>query len=182
MPTNHCFRCLTIAPATPRKKGWHSICSDSGHTRCCPTCAAEMGLPAPTQLPERPKKDVHQVKMARRTALNKLVKQGYIKLGKMSSADRELRMVVIDGEALRLSESPGIPGGVGSALFESAVFKFEGLAPDDKPGEVYYRRSFLAGTLDFLIWAGRGRRELQAFVKVNTTLDGRIMLEGKYQW
>jgi hypothetical protein len=141
-----------------------------------------MGLPAPTQLPEKPKKDIHQVKMAKRTALNKLVKQGYVKMGKMSSADRELKMVVIDGEALRFSESPGIPGGVGTSIFGSAVLKFEGLAPEDKPDEVYYRRSQFAGMLDFLIWAGRGRKELQAKVKVNTTSDGRIMLEGKYQW
>jgi hypothetical protein len=141
-----------------------------------------MGLPAPTQLPERPKKDVHQVKMAKRTALNKLVKQGYIKLGKMSSADRELQMVVIDGEALPFCSggTTKIPVGVGADIFANAILAFEGLLPEDKPDEVYYRPH--EGYLDFLIWAGRGRKELQAFVKVNTTSDGKIILEGKYEW
>jgi hypothetical protein len=49
---------------------------------------------------------------------------------------------------------------VGAGLFESAVFKLEGLSPEDKPGEVYYHRNYLAGMLGFLIWAGRGRKEL----------------------
>ena len=171
MPANHCFRCLGIAPASPRKKGWHSICTESGHTRICPKCTAEMGLPGPSQLPEREKKKVLTRKITKRALLNLLVKQGYLQHGQLVKADKQRGMVTIDKlELAWLPELSPAP----YDLTENAVLSFEGLT--DKLGPVYYRQ--IGACVAWLIWDIKGRQDLQKETRVKFERDGVIVLEG----
>ncbi len=171
MANSWCYKCQTKSPPSPRKNGWHSISSASGLVRCCPECATSLGLPPPTQLPPRKLKDVLQHTMSRRELLNKLVNQGYVKKGMLTSADKEPETVIIDGAPMRILCTETIPYG----LRECAVTSFSGLTDEDKAGPVYYRMD--NGFLSWFIWAYQGRKVLFLPVKVKMERSGKIMLE-----
>jgi hypothetical protein len=109
--------------------------------------------------------------MFRRELLNRLVKQGYLRKGMLTSADKVLETLTIDGESRRIICTGTIPYG----LTECAVTGFSGLADYDKAWPVYYRME--DGNLAWFIWAHRGNKELFAPVKVKMERDGKIMLE-----
>lgn len=171
MASNHCFKCQGVAPPSSRKKGWHSITSDAGIVKCYPACGASMGLPGPTQLPERPRKDVLTRKMTKRTLLNLLVKQGYLKLGELTLAEKSTRKVIIDGVYYAIVRGGTIPYHLG----ECAVVDFDEITADDKAGPVYYHPNLTQ--ISWFIWATKGREQLTEKVRVKLLRNGQVVLE-----
>ncbi len=171
MAPSWCYRCQAKAPPSPRKHGWHSISSNAGLVRCCPECAAALGVPPPTQLPPRVMKQELLQKMSRRTLLNKLVKQGYLKREEFMVAFLVDKMVTI-GNTNHAIWGPS--GNIPYGLTECAVKGFEELKMTDKPGSVYCRME--EDRLRWFVWAYKGNKDLFVPVKVKLDRQGAVIV------